>query len=1429
MAGGQSITSGQGTLVVSSGDVSEAATGSESTGEQGTAVAGHLMRLHSRKVGGGAATHALTGIASAISAGLFGPNPTKALSGQSLTGSRGSFTKASTRALSGHASTVSSGQLTNEEQAQQSQQRSGGKYPYQHPYLFQTAPVETEPVREPYTSLGFTNAQIYNDSRSEGGPTSTQTSWGLWENTGGDFIDANGTRQGTVALCSVSINNGAGATYTVDATALVEQAVDRNAWLAFKFNTNSNTTRRIYAKHSDSPPRIDVTYTDGTTETLACRITASATATSTAAFAANDYSIASSAGVFAEFERPTKTVQSAQLVFRIFSASTTASTFRAWLLDPRVNTSAVQTGVAFISDLDAGLVTRSDVIVAHRYMDAAVDAYETHFVLADSGANVNAQDSYDPAIFGEGSTDLTKLPHISQRSQNEYTKGPSFRSLPVTPSDTVPAANNDGAVSVSFVKSSYRGEGFEPIAPGMGAQRWHMVPVLGVDGDPIHDGSLVGEGGTGGSGRLYFPEPDFGNVDDLYVRTYFRMGTEDGGPYAPSWADRYLVHQSLSASTGLPVASETGFQDRAGKCFWVPDHSCYPKGGFSGSAGGPYGWQARMGWNVSSETEGGPLEDSMAINFHAFDIQNNPEGNFARNHNYAGTQQGTVINCGHGGMSRLYSNKWYCIEIRHKLNSVLPYYPGFVDDGLMQLWIDGRHVITKSNMVMRSWPVWRGVNTCAHVTPFGLNQFAAIVTSGMSSGAGYVGVCVRHNRLNSASLRCYAALVSRFSSTHAVIGLVRIISNNPLWWHMAQSDPIPWADGDELRLEASGTVPTVLTVKQNGAPITLKWFDSTTQTEMPPPAGPSDDPNSFLNPASTTVLTGTTYSHNGASAGLESATSVHVGLFTMNNDETNGLRIASFTGGELGGASISDAFAYTDGDLTLRNADWKYCDRSSTSSFPEICPPIVRSGSLVADPLHRLPRNAQLLSVRRIGHRNLLLNWFHGGQTRNSEHRWLFFSGLVAGKSYIGPMKRYPTGVGEPEDIPAVGALATFSAEVDLESKPTNQWFDTGLVPGNSWAVRSMIVGARDATTDQVGGSGEAPGNLNAAADDTLVNSNGCAWFPSRNQLFFMGGGHGGYPGNEVYCVDLPSLRQVRLNDPSELVYAPIGAVDNWQTVDGRPESAHTYDGIIAVESLDAIFMLHGSPWPEGNYIGDLWKFSLVTKQWTKLNPVNYSGGGTLAQPMSPQEPYVPHMYWVESEQKILMGWRRAWRWYDPFTNTVQPMVVGADIGISTGLVVPATTNTPAAMFQFRNNASTGEGFSDYLPLTNVGVVAPTNNTPAGFSALGSTWNSYVAHRWNSYLWDPVRQMIVCWSNNRDGTTDDGKRVFALDYNFNGLGNRLFEFVQPTGAWFPPCEALGAFTKWIYLPDLDCYFGVNNRARTNGWAVFKPGAMTQLA
>jgi hypothetical protein len=425
-------------------------------------------------------------------------------------------------------------------------------------------------------------------------------------------------------------------------------------------------------------------------------------------------------------------------------------------------------------------------------------------------------------------------------------------------------------------------------------------------------------------------------------------------------------------------------------------------------------------------------------------------------------------------------------------------------------------------------------------------------------------------------------------------------------------------------------------------------------------------------------------------------------------------------------------------------------------------------------------------------------------------------------EEYIGPnpVRNYVSGVNPPSDPPAsgTGSLTSFLSSINFAAAPLNSWIDTGINAKGAWAVKSMVDGGRYATQAEVEPGPADVGNFNAIAADTLVNSNGAAWFPEKKRFYWSGGGHGGWMGNEVYWMDMETLQMGRATNPSPIERWPEGPTGwGWKTKDGTLQSRHTYNGIVAVEELNAFFVIGGSPWPDGNFPdSDIWRFDLATYTWTKvlsnaLSPVTYAVGS--------------HAIYVPSQRKIAIGRPNYWRWYDPFTNTVGP-ILASQSTLSNGNSV----GTNAGIYAF---GSGGSCF--YLPYANLGLSAPTSMNSSVIPRMRAhpRWLD-AAHQWNSFLWDSNRNMVISWSASytsepTTGGLNKGKQIYGLDF----ANDHLWEFSSATPGAFARSQSLGSFTKFQHIPGPDLYIGCNNRmigdaGNSQGWLVFKPGTPTRL-
>jgi hypothetical protein len=92
------------------------------------------------------------------------------------------------------------------------------------------------------------------------------------------------------------------------------------------------------------------------------------------------------------------------------------------------------------------------------------------------------------------------------------------------------------------------------------------------------------------------------------------------------------------------------------------------------------------------------------------------------------------------------------------------------------------------------------------------------------------------------------------------------------------------------------------------------------------------------------------------------------------------------------------------------------------------------------------------------------------------------------------------------------------------------------------------------------------PGLYAGEPNNVLEDWNGSAFNPSTNKMYFIGGGHDAYGGNELYSLDLNTLTWARETEAANLtLYEPVW--DNWLPADDNsdgisdtPPVPHTYN-----------------------------------------------------------------------------------------------------------------------------------------------------------------------------------------------------------------------------------------------------------------------------
>lgn len=568
-------------------------------------------------------------------------------------------------------------------------------------YLFQSTPTGYLPSRIPTNPADGLDFDIWGPNHKW---VDKHSEWN-WVTPGGDWIDALGADRTT------STGNNPWATrdlptlasghapqdHNMDVTAALQYVQTNNHWCAFSMR--GGYSPRVVAGNfypdASKRPRISVTYTDTTTEVLACRLTGT-TSLSTSASPSTVLaeiplpSPAETKSVFFEFERPSKPVASATMYFTCTQQNWGGGLPRQirleGILTPATRGVQIATGAAIAAggELDSGLVGSPDVIWIHRYLDSAP---ESDFMTAHSERYSQADSSFSPHLWtgNPGDIDTNKFPYLHA---GKWYNGnwPNFW-------DTWPSGS-EGGKNLSKVLSTYTGENFAPLAPNLGALRTHCDSIEIVDGQDVY--SMAGWNIC--DARINMPEPIFGLLDHIRIRYYQRIHVDPRwGPMTPE--NRKHVYRNQSILT-------TRWQDRSGKGGIGPGHDT-TGGGVSGTSGGRMGWQMRDSWYLCDANQGGPSEPGMSVGYHLYDYQaNNP-----LNHRYGSADIGPGERFGNkGGYGGLWPHdRWVLVEKEIKLNTVDGVtYPDYIADGFLRTWVNGRLVYERTNMVFRQLPYYAG-------------------------------------------------------------------------------------------------------------------------------------------------------------------------------------------------------------------------------------------------------------------------------------------------------------------------------------------------------------------------------------------------------------------------------------------------------------------------------------------------------------------------------------------------------------------------------------------------------------------------------------------------------------------------------------------------------------------------------------------------
>ncbi len=150
----------------------------------------------------------------------------------------------------------------------------------------------------------------------------------------------------------------------------------------------------------------------------------------------------------------------------------------------------------------------------------------------------------------------------------------------------------------------------------------------------------------------------------------------------------------------------------------------------------------------------------------------------------------------------------------------------------------------------------------------------------------------------------------------------------------------------------------------------------------------------------------------------------------------------------------------------------------------------------------------------------------------------------------------------------------------DLEEPATNQFagcLEYYAAGNTGWCQVSTQTFNDVRLTNEEAGAFGVRGNVGSKA--VMIAWNGGAIDRENLKMYFHGGGHNDYFGNEVYEFDIRSGQWARLNDPSPLThyYWDDGRNGYCHVPDPAkyPNSAHTYDGIVFHPERKTLILLN--------------------------------------------------------------------------------------------------------------------------------------------------------------------------------------------------------------------------------------------------------------
>lgn len=326
-----------------------------------------------------------------------------------------------------------------------------------------------------------------------------------------------------------------------------------------------------------------------------------------------------------------------------------------------------------------------------------------------------------------------------------------------------------------------------------------------------------------------------------------------------------------------------------------------------------------------------------------------------------------------------------------------------------------------------------------------------------------------------------------------------------------------------------------------------------------------------------------------------------------------------------------------------------------------------------------------------------------------------------------------------------------------------------------------------------------------------LTAWNSAAYDQQGQRLFFHGGGHFDYGGNEVYQFDLKTLEWSRLSDPAPLTFQPhpeahprrwLPADEDGDGLPDSPPSAHTYDGLVWNPHTQTLWLTsQNTAYPENRRpeIYLVWEFDPATGEWqSHAATEDHSFGTTVFIPEANQILAITH-FTTSNDIAYL---------YDA-DGTEHPL----------GQVQGDTMFGDVANL-FRNPV-TGllyEAHKQRIYRLDVGGGWVTATQVAEFPSSDELQFA-TSFEQAGYAYNPADEKFYIWNGTAEIVTwDPDSSEFEVLWN-----------EAPYGA-APADDSYGVrrvFDKWVYLDDAEVFIGISGPGqlphRDGGLWLYKPG------